>query len=508
MNLENMVELVLNDTSSDNKVYNNYGLNDCLKIMSQMQKSSVKSDSFSQTVSKLMLILAAKIMNCPMNVLYSSGSDMPYVQNSNTIISLCEHETIPYISQLMRTRTDLYASSYSNYTMQRQLFELLYKDGYSHAVIYFERESDNYVKMDITAFLDTECPLYNIPLNRSLSNSMIAYWQQVSLGIAQITENTLEDLYTEIGKASFILPKMNDTSKTSCYICSLQNGAHYLRTFTDECEIPDEICGTLTDLETGGIQAVEAIIKQEQLAGFFINDSQTGMFFDEVSYAQLLTKLTVHGTSTLDCRELNIELNIDTPVYVDTYHGRLSKEPRIFLNDTAKDEWLIQNHSLNIMANYSIDCTLTRLGMILNYILSDKETTGLIIDGFTDGSRFINKEDLEPYRDLITSFAIIYDFVNETCSIESVNEVLQNKTIYYAGKFSELEKVERSSMNRTYEAVCVYLSAASASSHNIHDLPINSCVLSQFASTCLGLYKIMIEKDTNYWVELEPRDLI
>ncbi len=186
----------------------------------------------------------------------------------------------------------------------------------------------------------------------------------------------------------------------------------------------------------------------------------------------------------------------------------------IFITKDSLDKWI--SESKEEMENKKITYYNDRLGKVLDYVIQNENIKGLIIDGLAPTALYITHEDLQPLKDLVDSFCIMYACVCNKIDKVKTAELMANKEIYFIGEMPTLKKgstfgietIKRKENNIEYESIKVFLIGEHAQKYNKNNKTITKSSLYDLAWFYQGMFQIIIEPHCNYWVELKTEDII
>lgn len=212
-------------------------------------------------------------------------------------------------------------------------------------------------------------------------------------------------------------------------------------------------------------------------------------------------QLFEHVDSNVDILLLNKNLLIDGDVH-------------IFITNDSLKKWISENKEET--ENKKITYTNDRLGKVLDYVIQNEIVKGLIIDGLAPTSLYITNEDLQPLKDLIDSFCIMYACTCNKIEKAKTAKLVANKEIYFIGEMPisqkgstfGVETLKRKENNIEYESIEVFLTGEHVQKYNKNNKTITRCRLYDLAWMYKGMFQIIIEPHCNYWVELNPEDII
>ena len=136
-------------------------------------------------------------------------------------------------------------------------------------------------------------------------------------------------------------------------------------------------------------------------------------------------QLFEHVDSNVDILLLNKNLLIDGDVH-------------IFITNDSLKKWISENKEET--ENKKITYTNDRLGKVLDYVIQNEIVKGLIIDGLAPTSLYITNEDLQPLKDLIDSFCIMYACTCNKIEKAKTAKLVANKEIYFIGEMPISQK--------------------------------------------------------------------
>lgn len=154
-----------------------------------------------------------------------------------------------------------------------------------------------------------------------------------------------------------------------------------------------------------------------------------------------------------------------------------------------------------------ITCMESVIGLSLDYVLQGQQV--LIMYGFTPMPLLITKEDLEPIRDIVDSFCIMYACARNRIPVEQAYEFMKEKHLYYIGepltpksKTFGVEVIDREdSSGQHYRSIKLFLTKESANRYNKENRVISKVVLKDMLALWKGTYGLIIEPHENYWIE-------
>ncbi|RKI69043.1 hypothetical protein D7V91_06235 [bacterium 1xD42-67] len=150
------------------------------------------------------------------------------------------------------------------------------------------------------------------------------------------------------------------------------------------------------------------------------------------------------------------------------------------------------------------------LGMGLDTVLQQKGYEALVVYGLA-GDRIdfiLTREDLEPMKDVVDSFCILYAAARGAMPQERAQALMRKKTIWFLGELPKAGKkgeqfgfatIEREG---GYEAVRCFLTPESAGRYNDRRLPVTPARVGDLETFVSGLFALIIEPHRNYWMEL------
>lgn len=161
-----------------------------------------------------------------------------------------------------------------------------------------------------------------------------------------------------------------------------------------------------------------------------------------------------------------------------------------------------------------IACTESVIGLSIDYVLQGQQV--LIMYGFTPIPLLITKEDLEPIRDIIDSFCIMYACARNRIPVSQAYDFMKEKYVYFLGepltpesKTFAVEVINRDDPSKqSYQSVKLFLTKESASEYNKENRPISEIMLKDMMALWKGTYGLIIEPFKNYWVEFGVDELL
>lgn len=158
------------------------------------------------------------------------------------------------------------------------------------------------------------------------------------------------------------------------------------------------------------------------------------------------------------------------------------------------------SYSQSVMG-LSIDCALQQQLTLKMY-------------GFQPKPLVISSEDLEPIRDIVDSFCIMYACARNQMSLNQAFALLEKKEVYYLGepftldcKSFGVEVIARQQDDREYQSMKLFLTQESANQYNKDDRTISKDTLGNLYAMWKGTYGLIIEPHKNYWVEFGVQDI-
>lgn len=217
---------------------------------------------------------------------------------------------------------------------------------------------------------------------------------------------------------------------------------------------------------------------------------------------------------TLDQLQLFEHVDYNTCIMLSNKNVLIDGDAHIFLTDDSLKKWVSENKEE--IENKKITFYNDRLGKVLDFVIQNENVKGLIIEGLTPTFLYITHEDLQPLKDLIDSFCIMYACVCNKIDNTKAAELMSEKEIYFIGEMPTLQKgstfgvetIKRSKNNIEYESIKVFLTGGHAQKYNGNNRPITKYRLYDLAWMYRGMYQIIIEPHCNYWVELKTEDII
>ena len=154
------------------------------------------------------------------------------------------------------------------------------------------------------------------------------------------------------------------------------------------------------------------------------------------------------------------------------------------------------------------------LGMGLDTVLQQEGYRALVVYGLA-GNQIdfvLTKEDLEPLRDVVDSFCILYAAARGAMPQERAQALMREKTIWFLGDLPRTGRTgehfgfvtirRQGADGRGYEAVKCFLTRDSAQRYNDRQAPITPIRAADLESFVGYFYALIIEPHRSYWLEL------
>lgn len=158
-------------------------------------------------------------------------------------------------------------------------------------------------------------------------------------------------------------------------------------------------------------------------------------------------------------------------------------------------------------------CMESVIGLSIDYVLQGQQA--LILYGFTPLPLIITKEDLEPIRDIVDSFCILYACARNRMPVTQAFELMKDKQLYVLGepltsnsKTFGVEVIDREdSSGQHYQSIKLFLTKESANQYNKEGRTVNDTTLQDMMALWKGTYGLIIEPFKNYWVEFGVEEI-
>lgn len=154
-----------------------------------------------------------------------------------------------------------------------------------------------------------------------------------------------------------------------------------------------------------------------------------------------------------------------------------------------------------------IACMESVIGLSIDCVLQGQQV--LIMYGFTPMPLLIKKEDLEPIRDIVDGFCIMYACARNKLPVSQAFELMKEKYLYFLGepltpesKTFGVEIIDRKdSSGLTYQSIKLFLTKESANECNKENRGVSEVMLKDMMALWKGTYALIIEPFKNYWIE-------
>lgn len=220
--------------------------------------------------------------------------------------------------------------------------------------------------------------------------------------------------------------------------------------------------------------------------------------------------------SNVKLEQLQLMQHIDCNVAILLYDRNVVSDGnvQIFITNDSLNKWLAENSDY-VKENKITYCG-DRLGKAIDYVIQNDSVKGLIIDGLSPVSLYITHEDLQPFKDLVDSFCIMYACVCNNISNEKAAKLMTNKQIFFLGNMPTLKKdtkfgietLKRNKNGKEYESINIFLTEEQAQKYNTNKLHVSKCRLSDLARFYKGMFNFIIEPHCNYWVEFTAEEIL
>lgn len=149
------------------------------------------------------------------------------------------------------------------------------------------------------------------------------------------------------------------------------------------------------------------------------------------------------------------------------------------------------------------------LGMGLDTVLQQEGYRALVIYGLA-GNQIdfvLTKEDLEPMKDVVDSFCILYAAARGAMPAEKAWERMASKTVWFLGELPQTgrsgERFGFVTLQREggYEAVKAFLTQGSAKRFNQEGYPVTPARVADLEKFLEGTFALILEPHRNYWLE-------
>lgn len=149
------------------------------------------------------------------------------------------------------------------------------------------------------------------------------------------------------------------------------------------------------------------------------------------------------------------------------------------------------------------------LGMGLDTVLQQEGYQALVVYGLAGNQMdfVLTKEDLEPMRDVVDSFCILYAAARGAMPLEQGRTLMESKTVYFLGELARTGRKGEifgfATLKREgYASVRCFLTPESAQKFNKEGCPITPARVADLEKFLEGTFALIIEPHRNYWLEL------
>ncbi|PRR81879.1 hypothetical protein [Clostridium vincentii] len=220
------------------------------------------------------------------------------------------------------------------------------------------------------------------------------------------------------------------------------------------------------------------------------------------------------SNTTLEQLQLFEHIDNNGAILLSNNNLTMDGNVHIFITNDSLNKWMLEHK--DEIENKKITHYTDRLGKALDYVIQNENVKGLIIDGLVPISLYITHKDLQPLKDLVDSFCIMYACICNKIEKYETSKLMANKEIYFIGKMITFQKgdsfgvetIKRKENDIEYESIKVFLTGEHAQKFNGNNRDITKCRLYDLAWFYQGIFQIIIEPHCNYWVELKPEDII
>lgn len=151
----------------------------------------------------------------------------------------------------------------------------------------------------------------------------------------------------------------------------------------------------------------------------------------------------------------------------------------------------------------------TALGLGLDTVLQQEGYQALVVYGLAGNQLefILTKEDLEPMRDVVDSFCILYAAARGAMPPEKARDLMREKTVWLLGELPRTgQKGETFGFvtirREGYEAVKCFLTQESAGKFNQEGRPVTPVRVRDLETFLEGTFAVILEPHRNYWLEL------
>lgn len=150
------------------------------------------------------------------------------------------------------------------------------------------------------------------------------------------------------------------------------------------------------------------------------------------------------------------------------------------------------------------------LGMGLDTVLQQEGYEALVVYGLAGNQMdfVLAKEDLEPMRDVVDSFCILYAAARGAMPPEQAQTLMRPKTVWFLGELPKTGKKGETfgfaTLKREggYESVRCFLTPESARRFNREGYPVTPARVKDLEQFLMGTFALIIEPHRSYWLEL------
>lgn len=149
------------------------------------------------------------------------------------------------------------------------------------------------------------------------------------------------------------------------------------------------------------------------------------------------------------------------------------------------------------------------LGMGLDTVLQQEGYEALVVYGLAGNQMdfVLAKEDLEPMRDVVDSFCILYAAARGAMPPEQAQTLMRPKTVWFLGELPRTgrkgEEFGFATLKREgYASVRCFLTPESAQKFNEEGYPLTPARVADLEKFLEGTFALIIEPHRSYWLEL------
>lgn len=147
-------------------------------------------------------------------------------------------------------------------------------------------------------------------------------------------------------------------------------------------------------------------------------------------------------------------------------------------------------------------------------MVCQNHSKGLIIHGFEEGDVFLNKQELEPLKELAHSIIALQAAQAIVMKEGRLPKSFENRKLYLLGELpTALSKEEEYGHfdtmkipGRTYDMVKLYLTKEQAEKYNARNFEIHSYTFNEIATYCGTRYGLFIEPQESFSLILDPQE--